>query len=81
MLTEPQLIYIPQNQPAMLNNMLRINMLHRIVRSVNIRVAIFKRRFEHKRCRESIPRGRSVVRARIATLALDVGDVGVLLLR
>lgn len=80
MLAKPKLVYVAEDELAMLQNVIRVNVLDGVVNSMDVRVAVFKCRLENKRCRESIACGRTVVGAGVATLALDVGNVGVLCL-
>jgi hypothetical protein len=62
----------------MLKYVLRIDMLHRVVSSVDVWVAVLERRFKHERSREAVPGSRPMVRAGISALALNVCNVGVL---
>ena len=62
----------------MLDDMVRVDLLNGIVCGVNERVAVLERSLEHKRGRVTIPCRRAMVRAGVSTLALDVGNVGVL---
>jgi hypothetical protein len=61
--------------------MVRVDVVERVVRSVNMRVAVLKRRLKNKRSWESVTCSGAMVGAGVATLALDVGNVGVLRLR
>jgi hypothetical protein len=80
-LTKAKLIQIAKNELTMLQDMVGVDVVDRVVNSVNMRVAVLKRRLENKRSRESVTCGGTVVGAGIATLTLDVGNVGVLRLR
>jgi len=62
----------------MLDDMVRVDLLKGIVCGVNERVAVLECSLKHKRSRVTISSCRAVVGARIATLTLDVGNVGVL---
>jgi hypothetical protein len=80
-LAKAKLIQIAKNELTMLQDMVGVDVVDRVVNSVNMRVAVLKRRLENKRSRESVTCGGTVVGAGIATLTLDVGNVGVLRLR
>jgi hypothetical protein len=79
MLTETKLIYVPKNKLTVLKDMLWINVLHSIVGSVDVRVTVLECCLEDKRGRISIPRGRTMVGAGVATLTLDISNVSVLI--
>jgi hypothetical protein len=80
-LAKAKLIQIAKNELAMLQDMVGVDVVDRIVHCVNMRVAVLKSRLKNKRGRESVTCGGTVVGAGVATLALNIGNVGVLHLR
>jgi hypothetical protein len=81
MLAEAKLVYVAEDELAMLQNVVRVDVLDGVVDSVDMRVAVFKCRLENKRCWESITCGGTVIGTGVSTLAFDISNVGVLRLR
>lgn len=78
MLTETQLVQVPKDELAMLKDMLRIDVLHSVVSSVDVWVAVLKGGLENEGRGEPITCRATVIGACVATLALDVCDVSIL---
>jgi hypothetical protein len=61
MFTEAKFVQVAEDELAMLQDVLRVNVLHGVVDSMNMWITVLKRRLENKRSRETITCGGAVV--------------------
>jgi hypothetical protein len=73
-----ELVHQAERNARVLEHVLKRKVLDQVVGAVNVVVRELKRRLDDKGRRVARLGGRRVVRARIAALCLDVGDLAVL---
>lgn len=76
-----QFVHVPGRHLRVLQDVIERDILHRVIRTVDVRVMVAERGLEDERRRITIAVGRRVVGAGISADSLLVGDIGVLMKR